>query len=143
MSLCDWLASGMTLASSSIPLPVKGSGALPVTVRNLPGSFDCRQPISKLLNLTPPPIGAVLVNRFPGEQIIRTGRGMARAVESETPGLFHRHALNYLIGTRSWSPPRQALVWAALDVALASALQAAWYYKWVNPRTRYRERPAE
>src|SRR5829696_8521656 len=96
-----------------------------------------------LLNLTPPPIGAVLVNRFPGEQIIRTGRGMARAVESETPGLFHRHALNYLIGTRSWSPPRQALVWAALDVALASALQAAWYYKWVNPRTRYRERPAE
>ena len=39
------------------------------------------------------------------EQIIRTGRGMARAVESETPGIFHRHALNYLISTRNWSPP--------------------------------------
>ena len=111
--------------------------------KKLPMDFGCGWRISKLLNLTPPPLGAVLVNRFPGEQIIRTGRGLARAVESETPGLFHRHALNYLIGTRSWSPPRQALVWAALDVALASALQAAWYYKWINKRTRYRERPAE
>jgi hypothetical protein len=111
--------------------------------KELPGAFGCRRPISKLLNLTPPPIGGVLMNRFPAEQIIRTGRGMARAVEGETPGLYHRHALDYLIGTRSWSPPRQALVWAALDVALASALQAAWYYKWINKRTRYRERPAE
>jgi hypothetical protein len=111
--------------------------------KGLPGAFGCRRPISKLLNLAPPPLGAVMVNRFPAEQIIRTGRGMARAVESETPGLFHRHALNYLIGTRSWSPPRQALVWAALDVALASALQAAWYYKWINKRTAFRERPVE
>lgn len=69
------------------------------------GALGLRRPISKLLNLTPPPLGAVVVNRFPGEQIIRTGRGMARAVESETPGLFHRHALNYLINTRHWSPP--------------------------------------
>ena len=109
------------------------------------GKLGLRRPISKLLNLTPPPLGGVVVNRFPGEQIIRTGRGMARAVESETPGLFHRHALNYLISTRNWSPPRQALVWAALDVALASALQACWYYKWVSPRklTSRRERPIE
>src|ERR1044072_8121875 len=64
--------------------------------KDLPKAFDCRRPISKLLNLAPP-LGAVLVSRFPGEQIIRTGRGMARAVESETPGLFHRNALNYLI----------------------------------------------
>ena len=111
----------------------------------LPKAFDCRRPISKLLNLMPPPLGAVMVNRFPGEQIIRTGRGMARAVESETPGLFHRHALSYLISTRNWSPPRQALVWAALDVAIASALQAAWYYKWLSPRalTSRRQRPIE
>lgn len=109
------------------------------------GKLGRREPISRLLNLTPPPLGAVVVHRFPGEQIIRTGRGMARAVESETPGLFHRHALNYLIQTRNWSPPRQALVWAALDVALASALQACWYYKWVSPRklTSRRERPIE
>jgi hypothetical protein len=104
-----------------------------------------RKPISKLLNLMPPALGATLVSRFPGEQIIRTGRGMARAVESETPGLYHRHALNYLISQKNWSPPRQALIWAALDVALASALQAAWYYKWLSPRplTARRERPIE
>ena len=104
-----------------------------------------RAPISKLFNLTPPALGAVLVNRLPGEQIIRTGRGMARAVESETPGLFYRHALNFLIRTRHWSPPRQALIWAALDVAIAGALQAAWYYKWLSPRplTSRRERPIE
>jgi hypothetical protein len=36
-------------------------------------------------------------------------------------------------------------VWAALDVAIASALQAAWYYKWLSPRPRTarRERPIE
>jgi hypothetical protein len=103
-----------------------------------------RQPISKLLDLTPVALGAVVVNRLAGEQIIRTGRGMARAVESETPGLFHRHALNYLIRTRHWSPPRQALIWAALDVTIAGALQAAWYYKWVSPRplVSRRERPS-
>ncbi len=121
----------------------RGEGVPCQRAGELPGAFGCRRPISKLLNLAPPPLGAVLVNRFPGEQIIRTGRGMARAVESETPGLFHRHAFNYLISTRSWSPPRQALVWAALDVALASALQAAWYYKWISPRTAFRERPIE
>jgi membrane-associated phospholipid phosphatase len=109
------------------------------------GKLGRRQPISKLLNLMPPALGAVMANRFPGEQIIRTGRGVARAMESETPGLFHRHALNYLISTRNWSPPRQALVWAALDVAIASALQAAWYYKWLSrrPLTSRRERPIE
>jgi hypothetical protein len=113
------------------------------SIKELPQAFGCRRPISKLLNLTPPALGAVVVNRFPAEQIIRTGRGMARAVEAETPGIFHRHALNFLISTRSWSPPFQGLVWAALDVAIASALQAAWYYKWVNKRTAFRERPVE
>lgn len=109
------------------------------------GDLGPRLPISKLFNLMPPALGAVMVNRYPGEQIIRTGRGMARAVESETPGLFYRHALNYLIPPTRWSPPRQALIWAALDVAIASALQAAWYYKWLSPRllTARRERPIE
>jgi membrane-associated phospholipid phosphatase len=112
----------------------------------LPEAYGCRAPISKLMNLQPFPIGATMVDRFPGSPILRTGRGMARAVESETPGLYQRHALSYLMHARSfWSPPRQALVWAALDVALASALQAAWYYKWVSsrPLTSRRERPIE
>lgn len=122
----------------------------------LPKAYGCRVPISRLFNLSPSPLGAVLMNRYPGEQIIRTGRGMARAVESETPGIFYRHALNYLMGTRHWSPPRQALIWAALDVTIASALQAAWYYKWIGrdvdltqqppparDLTARRERPSE
>ncbi len=111
----------------------------------LPKAFGCRAPISRLFNLMPPALGAVQVNRLPGQQVIRTGRGMARAVEAETPGIFHRHALNFLITTRNWSPPRQALVWAALDVAIASALQAAWYYKWLSSRqfTSRRPRPIE
>jgi membrane-associated phospholipid phosphatase len=114
--------------------------------RELPKAFGCRAPISRLFDLMPPPIGAVQANRLPGQRVIRTGRGLARALENETPGLHYRHALNYLITTRgSWSPPRQALVWAALDVAIASALQAAWYYKWLSPRqfTSRRPRPIE
>ena len=114
--------------------------------KKLPGAIGCRQPVSKLLNLTPVALGGVLVNRLPAEQIIRTGRGLARAVEAETPGIFHRHALNYLIRLRTWSPPRQALVWAALDVAIASALNAAWYYKWLaegRTNTARRQRPIE
>ncbi|MEA2338222.1 MAG: hypothetical protein QOE82_2229 [Thermoanaerobaculia bacterium] len=109
-----------------------------------PPAYGCRQPISRLFNL-PAPLGAPLLHRLPGEQIIRTGRGMARAVESETPGLYHRQALSYLITMRHWSPPRQALVWAALDVAITSALQAAWYYKWLSPRDHVsrRQRPIE
>lgn len=107
----------------------------------LPKAFGCRVPISRLFNLSPPPLGAVLVNRYPGEQVIRTGRGMARAVESETPGIFHRHALNYLMGTRHWSPPRQALIWAALDITIASALQAAWFYKWIGRSVNLTQQP--
>jgi hypothetical protein len=124
-------------------------GDLPNTCKSslkveIPKAYGCRRPISRLLNL-PPPIGAPLVQRMPGQQIIRTGRGMARAVEAETPGLYHRNALSYLIAMRHWSPPRQALVWAALDVAIASALQAAWYYKWLSPRPHVsrRQRPIE
>lgn len=114
-------------------------------METLPMAFGCRAPISRLLNLQPAPLGGVEVTRLPGQQVVRTGRGLARMFENETPGLFHRHALNYLITTRTWSPPRQALIWAALDVAIASALQAAWYYKWLSPRplTSRRERPIE
>ncbi|HEV2740885.1 MAG TPA: vanadium-dependent haloperoxidase [Candidatus Elarobacter sp.] len=115
-------------------------------LHKLPNAFGCRAPVSKLLNLQPFALGAAMVDRFPGNQIVRTGRGMARMIEAETPGLYHRHALNYLMHTRGfWSPPRQALVWAALDVALASALEAAWYYKWLSarPLVSRRERPIE
>lgn len=65
--------------------------------------------------------------------IIRTGRELARYFEAETPGIAHRQALNYLFLFTNWSPPRQALVWMALDVAIYSALAAAWYFKWLAP----------
>jgi len=106
-----------------------------------------RKPISEFLKddfLKPAPLGAVLVDQenHPG---IQTGRQLARYFENETPGLAHRHALNKLITLSNWSPPRQALVWAALDVTIASAMQAAWYYKWLSPRTltSRRQRPLE
>lgn len=110
--------------------------------------------ISKFFGYQPFALGAVQAARLPCDAstlagantclpAIRTGRGLARAVEAETPGIFHRHALNLLILQRSWSPPRQALIWAALDVAIASALQAAWYYKWLaaEPNNRFTPRP--
>jgi len=117
--------------------------------KDLPGRIGCRRPLSRLWNFCPYPLGGVLVNRLPGQQVVRTGRGLARAVENETPGLYHRHVADYLMKSRNWSPPRQALVWAALDVAIASALQAAWYYKWIaqgrekGSCTAFRERPVE
>src|SRR3954453_14435005 len=116
--------------------------------KGLPAAYGCRQPISKLWKLCPYPLGGTLVSRLPGQQVIRTGRGLARAVEKETPGLYHRHITSFLMDP-NWSPPRQARVWAALDIAIASALQAAWYYKWVaegrnkGECTARRERPIE
>jgi len=116
-----------------------------------------RRAISPFLQLRPQPIGAVInLDRDPvlrpirhgrqpypgalpiarGEEVdpafpvVHTGRELARYFESETPGLAHRLALNDLIRVANFSPPRQALVWAALDIAIYSALLAAWHYKW-------------
>lgn len=139
-----------------------------------------RKGISPLLQLRPQPIGAVVnIDRDPvlgairaghaprpdavaiargdevhaGVPVVRTGRELARYFESETPGLAHRLALNELIRTSNWSPPRQALVWAALDITIYSALLAAWHYKWAaqvavpgvsaRPGVSFRPRPYE
>ncbi len=71
--------------------------------------------------------GRITDARFP---VIRTGRELARYFEEETPGLAHRLALTQLLSQQMWSPPRQALAWAALDITIYSALLAAWHYKW-------------
>lgn len=98
-----------------------------------------------------PPVGAVLSRRASPTPLLRTGGELARLFEAETPGLWHRHVLNILFAPdqplgMKLSPPRQALFWAALDVAIASALMAAWHYKWLatglNQIAR-RERPVE
>jgi membrane-associated phospholipid phosphatase len=126
-------------------------------------------PISDFLQLHSPPFGAIFnirdnfqylvrnVNQQhqrrdlpnPGDprtEIISTGRELARMFEIETPGLLHHHALNYIFYKRAEiSPPRQARVWMALDVAIYSALVAAWYFKWAADPTKYsyRQRPYE
>jgi hypothetical protein len=128
-----------------------------------------RRGISPFLQLRPQPLGAVFnkerahdrcndrcldmpeCQRECGHKpddddvpVILTGRELARYFESETPGIAHRLALNYLLPTTNWSPPRQALVWMALDVAIYSALAAAWYFKWRGPAgVSRRPRPIE
>lgn len=75
--------------------------------------------------------------------VVDTASQLARYFQHETPGLAHRLALNFLLEPHrdDWSPPRHALIWAALDVATSSALMAAWYYKWLSPRPRTARRP--
>lgn len=100
-----------------------------------------------------PPVGAALSRRASPTPLLRTGGELARLFEAETPGLWHRHVLNVLfdpevpggLGQRL-SPPRQALVWATLDVAIASALMSAWHYKWLATKLKQiarRQRPVE
>lgn len=98
-----------------------------------------------------PPPGAVLSRRATATPILRTGGESARLFEAETPGLWHRQVLNVLLAPDAplgmkLSPPRLALFWAALDVAIASALMAAWHYKWLatgRQQIARRERPFE
>lgn len=94
-----------------------------------------RLPISMFLQLRPQPLGAVTnSSRGMSFPTIANGSELARYFENETPGLAHQLALNFMIRDTNWSPPRQALVWATLHVAILSALSAAWYYKWLSPR---------
>lgn len=98
-----------------------------------------------------PPVGAVLSRRANPTPLLRTGGELARLFEAETPGLWHRHVLNVLLAPDAplgmkFSPPRQALIWAALDVAISSALMSAWHYKWLATKLKQiarRERPVE
>jgi membrane-associated phospholipid phosphatase len=120
-------------------------------------------PLSRFLQLQPPPFGTIFdvvahdaVGIGEGEVnkqrerlnrnwlIIEQPQELARAFEDETPGLFHRHALNWLLYRRpDISPPRQARIWMALDMTIYAALSAAWYYKWSSPAYGRLLRPAE
>lgn len=107
-----------------------------------------RLPLSLFLQVRPAPLrggGIVNMARQDSFPVFFTGGELARFFENNTPGLAHRHALNYLIHDTNWSPSRQALVWSALDLTIYSALNAAWYYKWLSPRdnTSRRQRPIE
>lgn len=90
------------------------------------------------LYVSNPPVEAVVSNLRPDRPLIKNGLELASLFENETPGLWHRHVMNVLLDPategglgRVLSPPLQSLLWAALDVATASALMAAWHYKWL------------
>lgn len=105
-----------------------------------------RRPLSFFLQLRPPALGAVYNTLRPDSgPVIATGRELARMFEAETPGLAHRQALSFLLKDSGWTPPRQARAWAALDIAIYSALLAAWHYKWNTGdlAISYRRRPWE
>jgi len=115
--------------------------------------------------IRPWPFGAVLNHRedpagdIPGEPILLNGAELATLFENETPGLWHRHVFNVFLDTRTepgneespryrdfLSAPRQALYWHALDLAIDSALQTVWHYKWLAtnlPQVARRRRPYE
>ena len=130
-----------------------GSGADRVTFENRLSVF-----LTDPKYVNPFPAGAVLSKRPSNLPIIMYGAEQARLFESETPGLWHRHVLNVLLDEEIMgpsgriklrqllSPPRQSLIWAALDMAIATALMAAWHYKWIptnGKRIARRPRPVE
>ena len=109
-----------------------------------------RLPISSFLQLRTQPLGAVYdVSPGRGGPVIMNGRELARWFESETPGLGHEHALNHIFGNpniadpKIYTPPKQALVWAALRLSIYAGLLAAWHYKWDDPNTNLKPRPIE
>ena len=167
----DWEIRELRFLEANRDRPEALAGAFdePPPVNDLPPDFTdtMRGPVSDFVQLDPPPFGAIFnigsrpqspldtINqqhlRRPREgsgplsPVVRTGRQLARMFEAETPGNVHRNALNYLLFNRpEISPPRQARIWMALDVAIYSALIAAWYYKWADTGGRaYRQRPYE
>jgi membrane-associated phospholipid phosphatase len=132
----------------SVPLP-DGRGTFKLT------------PLSRFLQLQPVPFGAIFDISKPVQDIIQNvleqhrrilttikvvnqGSELARMFENETPGLYHRHALNWALFNRAdVSPPRQARIWMALDVTIYAALGAAWHYKWLRDKYSRLLRPEE
>ena len=107
-----------------------------------------RKPISAFLQRRPQPLGAVYDElRAETAPVILTGRELARWFEKDTPNLAYAHALNYLIYKENpalkLSPPKQAQIWTALNLAIYTALLAAWHYKWNEPSTKFKPRPCE
>jgi hypothetical protein len=101
---------------------------------------------SSYLQFRPQPLGATInsardQSTFP---VVGTGRELARYFENEPPGIQFRHALTAIIRESNFSPPRQALAYAALDMAILAAQSAAWFFKWRGGNgVRYRPRPWE
>jgi hypothetical protein len=121
-------------------------GMIPHRARFADEAQRDRAPLSAFLDVRPQPLGAV-VNTARGQTfpVINSGRELSRYFENETPGLSYQLALNQLLRqTPGISPPRQGLIWMGLFTTIASALSAAWFYKWRGPAgVKYRLRPWE
>jgi hypothetical protein len=133
----------------------------PARVTTSTGGVFPLTPLSRFLHLQPVPFGAIfdLTERgqvivqnvleqhqriITANRIVNEGRELARMFENETPGLYHRHALNWVLFNRAdVSPPRHARIWMALDVTIYAALSAAWYYKWLREPYSRLLRPEE
>ena len=111
--------------------------------------------LTELAYTSAPPRGSFLNNRQPVHQpFIRNGGELARLFEAETPGYWHRHVLSVIADTtfdrpgcqparirEFMSPPKITLMTAALEMAIFSALAAAWHFKWLHhPGTIARRR---
>jgi membrane-associated phospholipid phosphatase len=156
----DWLPDvPFPIDNATIEQEIEELGRL---ARNRHRNLDRMQRgyLSDFVNLQPPPFGAIVDTRtqyrisnvnnqhrriFLPEVQVNTGGQLARMFEGETPGLVHRHALNWLLYRRAdISPPRQARIWMALDVTIYSALSACWFFKWAaGERVSFRLRPYE
>jgi membrane-associated phospholipid phosphatase len=113
--------------------------------------YDIRKnPVPDLSRMLTNPI---FFERVPAGAVLSTNprNGRPLPISNETPGLWHRHVLNVILDPRVergagrvLSPPRQALIWAALDIAIMRALSAAWHVKWLGGKDiEYRRRPYE
>lgn len=104
-----------------------------------------RLPLSMFLQVRPQPPGARLntARDFDAFPAIATGRELARYFEVETPGLPFRQALDYILQETQLYPPLLSVYTAAVELATAAGLIAAWYLKWEDDRTSCRKRPIE
>lgn len=132
---------------------------------------DLKYPLSAFLThemfAQRPPAGAMLSDRVTGHHqgpIVTNGVELASLFETEKVAVWHQHVLLTLMDTPGEvrdpasgdtivlrlreviPPPRQALMQAALHLAVYSALTAAWRFKWRDTdghRIERRPRPYE
>lgn len=118
-----------------------------------------RLQLSPLLQLRPPPLGAVFNRRRPDPQpserisrerqpierpdpftppethpteipVVTTGRELARFFENETPGMAHRHALNAILGQPEFSARYSPPFQALIWCALDITIYSALLAAW-------------
>jgi len=75
-------------------------------------------------------------HRLPGQQIICTAAAWLSRRERDSRSSTRMPQLAHCPIATGLPPRPGPGLWRRLDVAIASALQAAWYYKWLRSRGR-------